>query len=445
LLFQQPRGFPLALCKNAVVNALSSSSLNANKIMLLYLRPEGHTKLSQLMKIIFDLFTTTRCCNKAALIIIPVLLFLFSCGNKTKQNDASMAPHVATYKTLTLQPRQAVLNTDYPASIQGLQNIEIRPKVDGFVDKIFVDEGSPVKKGQLLFKIRAPQYEQDVRTAQGGIKTAEADVSAASLQVNKVKPLVEKDIISHYELETAQYTLQSKQAALAQAKAALANARVNLSYTTIVSPVNGVIGSLPYKLGSLVSSATADPLTTVYNTATVYVYFAMNEKQLLGFSRDSMHTSLRSKLKNMPQVSLILSDGSVYNYKGNIETVNGQINTATGSANFRAAFLNPVGLLRSGGSAVVRIPTVIKSAIVVPQQATYQLQDKRLIYVVDQENKIRNVAITVMDNTPGQFYVVTDGLKTGDKIIVESVNNLKDGTVIKPAEVSAEVIYKDLK
>jgi len=349
-----------------------------------------------------------------------------------------------TYKVLTLQPRPATLNTDYPASIQGLQNIEIRPKVDGFVEKIYVDEGSLVKKGQLLFKIKAPQYEQDVRTAEAGIKTAEADVNMATLQVNKVKPLVEKDIISHYELETAQYTLQSKQAALAQAKASLVNAQVNLSYTTIVSPVDGVIGSLPYKLGSLVTSATTDPLTTVYNTATVYAYFAMNEKQLLGFSRDSDSTSFRSKLNNIPRVTLVLSDGTVYENKGKVETVNGLINTTTGSANFRAAFVNPKGLLRSGSSAAVRIPNVIKSAIIVPQNVTYELQDKRFVYLIDDKNKIKNVAITVMDGTPGQFYIVTGGLKSGDRIIAEGANNLKDGTEIKPVEVSPESVYKGL-
>jgi membrane fusion protein, multidrug efflux system len=379
-----------------------------------------------------------------AMVAMPLLLLLFACGNKQAQNNSSFAMPTPGYKVITLQPRSATLNTDYPASIQGLQNIEIRPKVDGFVEKIYVDEGSVVKKGQLLFKIKAPQYEQDVRTARAGVQTAEADVNSATLQVNKVKPLVEKDIISHYELESAQYTLQSKQAALAQAKAALVNAEVNLGYTTIVSPVDGVIGSLPYKLGSLVSSTTADPLTTVYNTATVYAYFAMNEKQLLNFSRDSTNTSFRSRLNNMPPVTLILSDGTTYEHKGKVETVNGLINTATGSANFRAGFVNPKGLLRSGSSATVRIPTVIKDAIIVPQDVTYELQDKRFIYLIDDKNKVKNVAITVMDKTPGQFFIVTSGLKSGDRVIAEGANNLKDGTQIKPVDISAESVYQGL-
>ena len=382
--------------------------------------------------------------KKAAVIAVPVLIALSSCGKKNTQNT-QLDTGTPTYKVLTLQPRTTTINTDYPASIQGLQNIEIRPKVDGYVEQVFVDEGAIVKKGQLLFTIKAPQYEQDLRTAEAGIKTAEADVSMAALQVAKVKPLVEKDIISHYELEADQYTLQSKQAALAQAKAAVENAKVNLGYTTIVSPVDGVIGSLPYKLGSLVTSTTTDPLTTVYNTATVYAYFAMNEKQLLDFSRDSTNTSISSKIKSLPQVTLLLSDGTTYEHKGKVETINGLINTNTGSANFRAAFVNPRGLLRSGASATVEVPTTVKSALVIPQTVTYALQDKRFVYQVGKDNKVTNVAITVMDNAPGQYYIVTGGLHSGDKIVAETVGNIKDGTEIKPVDANPETIYQGLK
>jgi len=379
--------------------------------------------------------------------IVLSTVILSSCGSKNKQAAGGQGgEQVLDYKVLTLQPRAATLNVDYPASIQGQQNIEIRPKVDGYVEKIYVDEGSIVKKGQLLFKINAPQYEQDVRTAQAGIKTAEADLSLAKMQVNKVKPLVEKDIISHYELESAEYTQQSKAAALAQAKAALVNAQVNLGYTTITSPVNGVIGSLPYKLGSLVTSATTDPLTTVYNTSNIYAYFALNEKQLLDFSKDSAGTtSFKSKLSKLPNVLLILPDGSTYEHTGRVETVNGLINTATGAANVRADFVNPRGIIRSGSSATVRIPNTIKSGLLVPQSATYELQDKRFVYLVDKQNKIKNVAIQVMDNTAGQFYVVTDGLHAGDKIVLQSANNLPDGTTIKPNPVNEASVYGNLK
>jgi len=382
-------------------------------------------------------------------ILITLSVLLFGCSNNQQQGPGGggfgngPAP---TLKVMALQTRTVTVNTDYPASIQGQQNIEIRPKVDGFVEKIYVDEGSVVKKGQLLFKINAPQYEQEVRTAEAGIKTAEADVNTARLQVEKVKPLVDKEIISHYELESDQNALLSKEAALAQAKATLENARINLGYTSITSPVDGVIGSLPYKLGSLVTSTTADPLTTVYNTSTIYAYFAINEKELLDFSSDSSgNGSLSSRLKNMPPVTLILSNGLTYDHQGKVETVNGLINTATGSANFRAAFANPKGLLHSGASATVRIPKILKNVLVIPQNVTYELQDKRFVYLVDAQNKITNSTITVMDQAVGQFYIVTGGLKPGDRIIAEGANNLRDSTQIKPVEANANDIYKGLK
>lgn len=379
------------------------------------------------------------------LLILAVAAFS-SCGNNKDKSNGGQTEQALEFKVLELQPRQATLNIDYPASLQGQQNIEIRPKVDGYVEKIYVDEGASVTKGQLLFKISAPQYEQEVRAALAGIKTAEADLALARMQVNKVKPLVQEDIISKYELESAEYNEQSKAAALAQAKAALVNARVNLGYTTIVSPVSGIIGSLPHKLGSLVSASTTEPLTTVYNTANVYAYFALNEKAVLAFTRDSSgKTSLSAKIAKLPNVSLILPDSTTYEHTGRVETINGLINTATGAANMRADFVNPRGVIRSGSSATVRIPNIIKNAILVPQSATYELQNKRFVYVVDAQKKVKNTAISVMDNTDGQFYVATDGIKAGDVIILESSGSLKDGTVINPTPVSAQSVYGNAK
>lgn len=373
---------------------------------------------------------------------------LVSCGgNKNDQAAAADGggPQVKEYKVLTLQPRDATLNTDYPASIQGQQNIEIRPKVDGFVERIYVDEGAVVKKGQRLFKIDAPQYEQEVRTATASVKSAEADVSAANLAVNKVKPLVDKDIVSKYELESAQFSYQASLASLAQAKAALANARINIGYTLITSPVDGVVGSIPYRLGSLVSSNTAEPLTTVSSIGNVFAYFAINEKDLLSFNKEVAGKSFADKLRTLPPVSLILSDGTLYDKQGTIRTVNGLINTETGSANARAVFPNPEGLIRSGSSATVRIPNEIKAALLIPQSSTYELQNKRFAVVAGADNKAKTVNITILPNAAGQFFVVEKGLKAGDKIVLEGVANLKDGTPIKANVVSNETVYAGLK
>ncbi|WP_199181988.1 efflux RND transporter periplasmic adaptor subunit [Siphonobacter sp. BAB-5405] len=274
-----------------------------------------------------------------------LLVLAVACGKKDEQKQgAQQAPAAPKeYPVITVAAQPTDVYTDYPATMQGQQNVEIRPKIDGYIDHIYVDEGALVRKGQVLFRISAPQYEQEVRTAQASIKIAQADVNAAQMQVNKVKPLVEKDIISHYELESAEYTLQSRQAALAQAKATLANANTNLSYTKVVSPVDGVIGLLPLKLGSLVSPTTTTPLTTVANTGNVYAYFSLNEKQLLDFFRDVKGNTLQQRLATLPAVSLVLADGTVYSHKGRVETASGLISTETGSANFRATFPNPEG------------------------------------------------------------------------------------------------------
>ncbi len=385
--------------------------------------------------------------KQSFLSIFAASIIIASCGNKNdKSAQAGVAPQVKEYKTLTLQPESATLYSDYPASIQGQQNIEIRPRVEGYIDKIFVDEGAVVKTGQPLFKISAPEYEQQVRTASASIKSAQAEVSAAKLAVNKVRPLVEKGIISKYDLESAQYTYESAMATLAQANAALVNAKTNLGYTTVTSPVNGVVGSIPFRLGSLVSSNTADPLTTVSSIGNVYAYFAINEKKLLDFTEGKTPgTTLAQKIQNMPAVSLVLSDGTPYSEKGRVETVNGLINTETGSVTFRARFANPKSIIRSGSSTTVRIPNEVKEALIIPQSATYELQDKIFAVTVGKDGKTKSTNITILDNSAGNYYVVTSGLQAGDQIVLEGVATLKDGTEIKPQNQSSDKVYADLK
>ncbi|KAF2507051.1 efflux RND transporter periplasmic adaptor subunit [Flavobacterium zhairuonense] len=384
--------------------------------------------------------------KQSFLSIFAASVLIASCGKNDKSAQAGAAPQVKEYKTLTLQPESATLYSDYPASIQGQQNIEIRPRVEGYIDKIFVDEGAVVKAGQPLFKISAPEYEQQVRTATASIKSAQAEVSAAKLAVNKVRPLVEKGIISKYDLESAQYTYESAMATLAQANAALVNAKTNLGYTTVTSPVDGVVGSIPFRLGSLVSSNTADPLTTVSSIGNVYAYFAINEKKLLDFTEGKTPgTTLAQKIQNMPSVSLVLSDGTPYSEKGRVETVNGLINTETGSVTFRARFANPRSIIRSGSSTTVRIPNEVKEGLIIPQSATYELQDKIFAVTVGKDGKTKSTNITILDNSAGNYYVVTSGLNTGDEIVLEGVATLKDGTEIKSQNQQADKVYADLK
>lgn len=383
-----------------------------------------------------------------SLLIITVLI---SCGgNKDKKAATAAGPgganpnQVKDYPVITVTRRTTTLNSDYPATIQGQQNIEIRPKIDGYIQTIYVDEGATVKKGQPLFRINAPQYEQEVRTAVANIKIAQAEVDASQMQVNKVRPLVEKDIISHFELESAQYTLEAKQAALAQARATLVNARTNLGYTSVTSPVNGVVGSIPYKIGSLVSSNTTQPLTTVSNIGKIYAYFAINEKQALDFTKTTKGATTQERLKTIPPVSLILSNGSEFPQKGRIETASGLINTETGSVSVRATFTNPGNIVRSGSSAIVRIPRTVDTALMVPQKATYEVQGKKFVYVVESTGTVRSGEIKVLDNSNGQFFVLTSGLHAGDKIVLEGVASLKEGAAIKPREVNTDSVFQQV-
>jgi membrane fusion protein, multidrug efflux system len=369
------------------------------------------------------------------------LCLLASCGNKSSTAPPSTA---RPYGVIAIVPRATVIYSDFPATIQGQQNVEIRPQIDGYIQALYVDEGSVVKKGQLLFRISAPLYEQGVRTAEANIKIAQADLNAAQMEVNKVKPLVEKNIVSSYELESAQYTLQSKQAALAQANATLMNARTNLNYATIYSPADGVVGIIPFKIGSLVTSTTTQPLTTVSNIQNIYAYFSVNEKQELDFLTNSKGNTLEEKLATLPPVTLLLANGAAFDQKGRIETIGGLVNVPTGSVAFRATFQNPEGLIRSGSSATVQIPQTIDTALLVPQSATWQIQGKLFIYVADPDNTIHSTAIQVNSNTAGHSYIVVQGLKRGDKVVVEGVGNLSEGLVIKPRLINADSVYAGL-
>ncbi|WP_461094055.1 efflux RND transporter periplasmic adaptor subunit [Spirosoma gilvum] len=372
-------------------------------------------------------------------IVLLSTAIVSSCG--TADTGTTKTPP-KTYTVMKLAPRKAETNADYPASILGIQNVEIRPKIDGYVEKIYVDEGATVKKGQLLFHINAPQYEQDLRTAEANIKIALANVNAAQMQVDKVRPLVEQDIVSNYQLKGAQYTLESQQAALAQAKAAANNARINLSYTTIYSPVDGVIGILPYKIGSLISSTTLNPLTTVSNIDQIYAYFSVNERQGLDFFATAKGATMQQKLTTLPPVILVLANGEQLSAKGKVETASGLINSKTGAINMRATFPNPGGLVRSGSSAIVRIPTTLDTAILIPQKSTYQIQGKLFVYVLGPSNKVKSQEVKVSAST-GQFYVVSQGVKAGQQIVVDGVASLREDLQITPKLVNADSIYSN--
>ncbi|ODS84227.1 MAG: efflux transporter periplasmic adaptor subunit [Cytophagaceae bacterium SCN 52-12] len=363
-------------------------------------------------------------------------LFTISCSGKKDNSQAARGP--ASYKVMTVSVDSATLLTDYPALLRGEQDIEIRPKIDGYIESIFVTEGAVVRKGQPLFKIRNPQYEQDVRSATAAISSVEAEIAAAQLQVTKVRPLVEQDIISKFELESAELSLRARKAALEQAQAALTNAKTNLGYTTLNSPVSGMVGELPYKLGSYVNSGTAQPLTVISNIEKIYAYFSLNEKQQLEFARNAAGGTFQQKIAQLPPVTLIMPDGTEYGEKGRIETISGQVSVQTGSYNVRAGFPNSSALLRSGNSATVRIYSEEPDVILVPQKTTFELQGKKFVYVIGQDSTLTPAEIAVRPVPGGQQYIVDKGLEPGQTILLEGVGILTSGAKIAPNKVSSD-------
>jgi membrane fusion protein (multidrug efflux system) len=333
---------------------------------------------------------------------------------------------------MELQPQSTTLYKDYPTTLQGQQTVEIRPKISGYIDEILVDEGAHVSKGQTLFRIFANDIQATVRSAEALIKVAEADVAAAKINLEKTQNLVAKDIISQFELASVETSVLGKEALLAQAKAMLANAKANLQYTVITSPTTGIIGNFPYRVGSLVSSNIEPPLTTVSNTSKMYAYFAMNEKEFLLLTNGLSGKTIQEKLNALPDVELVLADNSIYGFPGKIETASGLVDPQTGAVNIRATFVNADGTLRSGGSGMVRIPKHIDSVLIIPQKATYELQGKHFVYVLGNENKIKNTEIEVLIGNLKDSYVVLSGLNAGDKIVVEGIASLRNDMTINP-------------
>jgi efflux transporter, RND family, MFP subunit len=363
--------------------------------------------------------------KKIALWVLTAVV-LTSCGSKSKQ----MGEASNDFAVETVQATTADLKTSYPATIKGMQDIEIRPKVSGYLVKLLVDEGSTVRKGQPLFLIDSEQYRAAVKAAQAQVKVCKANIATQKLTVENKRMLFKQNIISNYDLQMAENTLTSYEAQLAAAQAQLQSARDNLSWCTVTSPADGVVGSIPYRVGSLVSAQSAEALTTVSNISKMYVYFSMTEKQLLALTREA--GGINAAIKKMPAVSLVLSDGSTYSQSGTISTVSGVIDSSTGSVQMRATFDNAQHVLRSGGTGSILVPTHSNDAIMVPQSATFDVQDKKFVYVVNNDKSVATREITVLPQNDGQTYVVASGLRSGERIVVDGVNQLKNGQKINP-------------
>ena len=362
------------------------------------------------------------------LLFAALAAMLVSCGGKKSSGKPNFGDN--EYAVRTIGAQSAELQTTYPATIKGMQDVEIRPKVSGFITKLCVKEGQAVKAGQLLFVIDNVTYAAAVRQAKAAVNSAKAQLNTARLTYNNNEKLFKNNVIGSYELQSAKNNMQAAAAALAQAEASYVSAKENLSYCYVTSPASGVIGDLPYRVGALVSASSQQPLTTVSNISTMQVYFSMTEKELLDMTKTA--GGLHTAIKDYPAVKLQLADGTIYDHPGRVATVSGVIDATTGSVSMRADFPNPQHLLKSGGSGSIVVSHVSNSAIVIPQDAVAQVQDKHFVYIVGKDNKVKYSAVTVDPQDDGKNFIITSGLKVGDRIVVNGISSLTDGAEIKP-------------
>jgi len=369
---------------------------------------------------------------KKPTILIPLLLlaiFISSCGNSEEgQQAAPKGP--MPFTVITIPTKTVTAFTTYPTSIQGVVNSEVRAKISGYITDVLVDEGEKVRKGQTLFKLETQTLNQDAAAAR-------ANVNAAQVEVDKLKPLVEKQIISNVQLETAKAKLQ-------QAQSGYNSIAANINYGNIKSPVDGYVGSIKLRKGALVSPTSAQPLTTVSDISQVYAFFSLNEKDYLDFIQNAEGGAISEKIKNLPPVTLVLANGSTYQEKGKIETINSQIDAQTGAVSFRAIFDNPSRILTNGNSGEIKIPTVYEDVVVVPKTATYEQQGSTYVYKVGQDSLAVSSRIEIITEVENLF-VVREGVQKGDKIIAKGVAKLRGETKIKPMEIPFDSVAKPIE
>lgn len=367
-------------------------------------------------------------------------IVLSSCTSSSG-NEAYQPQGPSSLPVITVKAMPATTFQEFSTSIEGSRDIEIRPQVNGYIEKIFVDEGARVKKGQLLFQINDRPFREQLNNARAALAAAKANLANAEINVNKLAPLVQNAVISEVQLKTAQATQNAATASVAQAAAMVEQAEINLGYALIKAPGDGYIGRIPFKTGSLVGTSTAEPLTVLSEINTMFAYFSLSENDFIAFENTVTGNTVEDKIKQLPPVELVLADNSVYPFKGKVETVSGQFSNTMGAISFRARFPNEKGLLRSGNTGKIRIPRALDTALIVPQEATFELQDRVLVFVVSDNNKVASVPIHVA-GTSGNYYLVDGGLREGQKIVYSGHDRLQDGALVMPQPISIDSLVK---
>lgn len=391
--------------------------------------------------------------NNKLLILSAAALSLVSCKKEAPKQDGPKPYPVVNVETKNVTGYQT-----FPATIQGRVNNDVRAKIQGYITQVLVDEGQYVTKGQPLFRLEtnilnetAAASKAGISAAESNIAAAQASVAAANVEVNKLKPLVQKNIISNVQLQTAQANLAQAQAQLKQAQAAKSQAvanykgvEANIEYSVIRAPISGVVGKLPLKTGSLVGPSDQTPLTTISDTSEIYAYFSMNEKEYFNFLEKSPGASMPEKIKNLPMVELQLANGSLYPEKGRIEAITGQIDPTTGTIQFRVQFTNAQKLLSNGNSGTIRFPQPYNNVLVVPESATYEQQGIVYVYKVDKGDTARNAVIDVIDRIDNMA-LIKSGVNKGELVVAAGTGTLKTGTAIKPKKVKMDSLVQSVK
>lgn len=373
-----------------------------------------------------------------SVIFISAVVSMTNCssGNSKEKDTNANALALPVY---TVDTSDAVTVKDYLGTIEGKVNVEIRPQVEGILQEIYVDEGSFVDKGQNLFKIDASTYQQSLNNAVAAQNVAKAKLENAKLEVDRLRPLVDNDVISEVRLRSAKSEYDVAKASLDQATAEVRSAEINKEYTIITAPVSGYIGRLPKRIGNLVSKGDSEPLTVLSDVQEVYVYFSMNESDFLYFTKQKAKEDSIAGLKyqrnqlNFPEATLILADGETYPKKGKVDAVNGQVDRTTGAISLRASFVNMENMLRSGSTGTLKISEIKKGVIQIPQIATSELQDRTFVYILDKDNKVERRSITIK-GTSKDKYIIASGLDIGDRVLLSGLDKITDGSVVNPIQ-----------
>lgn len=377
------------------------------------------------------------------LIFFPLFVIVaavIAVGCTSVQGNQAPPPPPAL-PVLQLDPTSATTYQEYSASLEGKTNVEIRPQVSGYLDRIFVEEGAYVTAGQPLFKINDRPYGEQVNNARANVVAAKANLEKADIEVKRLQPLVDNKVVSDVQLKAAQAEYQAAKAAVTQAEAAGNNAGINLGYTLIKAPVSGYIGRIPFKTGALVGKAETEALTVLSDVKEVYAYFSLSEKDFLEFTSQAAGKTIAEKIKGMPAVQLQLADRTTYPAKGKVELMEGQFDKNMGTIQFRAIFPNTDGLLRTGSTGKILIPEASGNTLAVPQQSTYDIQDKVFVYILGDSNKVMSQPIDIKGQTTA-YYLVDKGIQPGQKIVFAGMDRLHDGAVIQPQLLKADSVRR---